>query len=734
MTLSEAQKRIEKLRQEIDYHRYNYAVLDKETISAAALDSLNIELFRLENEFPELITPDSPTQRVAGEALDKFKKIVHSEPMISLFDAFSETDMRDWEERNENYLKRKIKEDYYCELKLDGLAINLKYINGLLIEGATRGDGKVGENVTGNIKTINSIPLRLRMPSAKELDVLELNNSEKNELHKLIEQGTMEIRGESVMSKNVFAELNKKYLSLGKAELANTRNGVAGSIRQLDSKITAERKLDFYAYDLLLSGFERGEIIKTRSAADKLANLLGFKTLKQNKVVQNLEEVFKFYEEIEKKRTALPFDIDGTVVKINDLKMWLTLGIVGKAPRYMMAYKFSAEQATTKINDIIWQVGRTGALTPTAVLEPVKVGGATISRSTLHNFDEINRLDLRLGDTVIIERSGDVIPKVISVLKNLRTGQEKKIIAPDSCPICGAKVLRTGDEVAYRCSNKKCFAVMMREIIHFVSKDAADLAGLGPKVIEQFLNGGLIKDAADLYNLKKEDLLSLERFAEKKADNVLKIITERRTLSLERFIYGLGIRHVGEESAAMLADNYKKYRQKKYKNELNISENNNSKSKSASKIKISDLINYFNTLSKEDLENLVDVGPIVSNSLKNFWIDNHNLKLLEKFEANGLNLILDSANFSFAGVTPDILNPNNSELIDKIFVLTGSLENLTRSEAKDKIKQCGGRVKESLTKDTNYLIVGTEPGSKLEQAKKSGITILNETEFLELIG
>ena len=733
MIKQEASKRIKKLRTEIDYHRYNYAVLDEETISPAALDSLKMELFRLENDFPELITPDSPTQRVAGVALNKFIKAVHSAPMISLFDAFNEQDMRDWEERNANFLKRSVKEKYYCELKLDGLAINLKYEKGLLIQGATRGDGKVGENVTGNIKTINSIPLRLRVPSEKELNDLGLNANEKKALNELLGKGIIEFRGESIMNKKVFADLNKKYLSEGRAELANTRNGVAGSIRQLDSKITAERKLDFYAYDLLLSGYERGEIIHTRCTADKLANLLGFKTLKQNCVVNNIAEVFKFYREVEKKRAALPFDIDGTVVKINDLKMWLTLGIVGKAPRYMMAYKFSAEQATTKVNDIIWQVGRTGALTPTAVLEPVKVGGATISRSTLHNFDEINRLDLRIGDTVIIERSGDVIPKVISVLKNLRSGQEKIIEAPSLCPICGSKVLRSGDEVAYRCSNKKCFAVMLREIIHFVSKNAADLEGLGPKVIEQFLNGGLIKDAADIYTIKKADLLSLERFAEKKADNVLKMIEARRKLSLERFIYGLGIRHVGEESAALLADNYKKYlSEKEAVNKSDNIKSDNAKNNN-SKIKISDLIKYFQKLTLEDLENLADVGPIVSKSINEYWMDNHNLKLLEKFQSSGLSLTLDSEYGPNNEAQKNALMASNPELIDKIFVLTGSMESLTRIEAKDKIKQYGAKLKEGITRDTDYLVVGAEPGSKLQQAKKLGVKILNEEEFLKMM-
>ncbi|MDP2944117.1 MAG: NAD-dependent DNA ligase LigA, partial [bacterium] len=572
MTKNEAKNRIDKLKAEIDYQRYNYHVLDRETMAPAALDSLKNELFRLENDWPDLITPDSPTQRVAGEPLDKFKKVTHSSPMISLFDAFSEDDMRAWQERNDNYLKHqnylkgpnyskgsnylkgRPRVEYYCELKLDGLAINLRYQNGLLIQGATRGDGRVGEDVTGNIKTINSLPLKLRRPSDRELRGLKLSETEIKKIYSLIDSGRIELRGEAIMSKKTFAALNKKYAAASQAILANTRNGVAGSIRQLDSKITAERKLEFYAYDLLLDNYARGEVIRRRDQADGLACLLGFKILKQNKICPDLEAVFRFYADTAKKREALAFEIDGTVVKINDLKMWDVLGIVGKAPRYMMAYKFSAAQATTKINGVVWQIGRTGALTPIALLEPVKVGGVTIGRSTLHNFDEIGRLDLRLGDTVIIERSGDVIPKVVEVLKNLRSGKEKKIAAPKECPICGGRVIKVEGEVAYRCGNSRCYAVNLRRITHFVSKGAADIEGLGPKLIEQFITSGLIKDAADLYALKKPDLLSLDRFAEKKADNVIRTIASRRTLALDRFIYGLGIRHVGEETAGLLAE------------------------------------------------------------------------------------------------------------------------------------------------------------------------------------
>lgn len=725
MTKSEAKIRLDKLKAEIDIHRHNYHVLDRETISAAALDSLKNELFKLENEFPELITPDSPTQRVAGEPLSKFKKVVHSQPMISLFDAFTEDDMRAWEERNNNYLKRRLNAEYYCELKLDGLAINLKYEKGLLVAGATRGDGKVGEEVTGNIRTINSIPLKLRIPSEPELVAADFSLSDAQKILSLLAKGVIEIRGEAIMTKKVLAELNKKYLREGRPELANPRNGVAGSIRQLNAKITAERKLEFYAYDLLLrdstgvtdktnkaiesSGhiYERGEIISRRDQADKLANLLGLKTLRQNRICQNLEDVFSFYREIETKRAALPFEIDGTVVKVNDLKMWNVLGIVGKAPRYMMAYKFSAEQATTRVLKVIWQVGRTGALTPTAVFEPVKVGGATISRSTLHNFDEIKRLDLRLGDTVIIERSGDVIPKVITVLKNLRTGREKKIEAPRECPMCGGKVARTGDEVAYRCLNKKCYAVNLRQVIHFVSKGAADLEGLGPKLIEQFLTEGLIKNAADLYSLQKSDLISLERFAEKKADNVIAMIDSRRQLEVARFIYGLGIRHVGEETAQLLAERITSGQTK-----IARSEN----------FSLIELIANFQKFELGELENLEDVGPIVARSIYDFWHNEHNLELVRKFAENGVSL-------SFSASSAN----KNTKLAGRSFVLTGTLDSLTREQAKDKIKALGGKVKDSVVKDLDYLVVGVDPGSKYAKAQKLGVKILAEKEFLKLL-
>lgn len=703
ITYEKAKERISKLKEEINYHRYNYHVLDEETMSEAALDSLKNELFILENEYPDLVTADSPTQRVSGEPLDKFEKVTHSQPMISLFDAFSEEDMQSWEERNGNFLKRSLNEDYYCELKLDGLAISLRYERGLLVQGSTRGDGKVGENVTGNVKTIASIPLKLRRPTKQELKELGFSSENTEAILDLVDNGVLELRGEAIMTKRVFAELNHKYAALGKAVLANTRNGVAGSIRQLDSKITEERKLDFYAYDFLLSNYDRGEVIDTKDKLDKVVNLLGLKTLKYNHICSKLKDVFSFYQDVEKKRDALPFEIDGVVVKVNNLKMWPVLGIVGKAPRYMMAYKFSAEQATTKINDIVWQVGRTGALTPTAILEPVKVGGALISRSTLHNFDEIKRLDLRLGDTIIIERSGDVIPKVVQVLSNLRTGSEKIIYPPKKCPMCEAPVVSSDDEVAYRCSNKRCYAVSLRQISHFVSKGAADFDGLGPKLIEQFMSSGLIKDAADLYKIKKSDLLSLERFAEKKADNVIKLIADKKEIELARFIYGLGIRHVGEETANLLATKV-------------IFE-----SKAKKTLSVDDLIKVCQAWHLSDLVDLEDVGPIVAKSIVEFWDDSHNLKLLNKFSEAGLVLKIK-------------VNENtDGRLANKIFVLTGTLSSLSRQEAKTKIIALGGKVKDSVVKDTNYVVAGEEAGSKIEAAEKLGIKIISEEEFLTMI-
>lgn len=703
MNKVEAQLRLEKLKKEIDFHRREYHVYDRETLTPAALDSLKNELFRLENDFPDLITPDSPTQRIGGEALPKFLKVTHTRPMISLYDAFSEEDMRDWEQRNINYLVSQaniLRGPYYCELKLDGLAANLRYERGLLIQGATRGDGKVGEDITANLRTIESLPLRLRRPEREELINIGLNEEAINSFYHLLEDGIIEVRGETIMSKSTLVGLNKKYAQLGRPLLANTRNGAAGSLRQLDPRVAAERKLDFYAYDLILGDYERGEIINQRSTADVLVELLGFRRVRHNQVCTDLAAVFSFQKKWEKQKESLPFFIDGVVVKYDDLNLWKQLGVVGKAPRYMMAYKFSAEQATTKLLSVVWQVGRTGALTPTAILEPVKVGGVTIARSTLHNLDEIKRLDLRLGDTVVIERAGDVIPKIKTVLINLRSGKEQEIEVPINCPRCGGQVVRAEEAVAYRCVNKNCLAVSLRRFFHFVSKSALDIEGLGPRIIEQLVAAGLLEDVADIFNLRREDLLGLEGFAEKKADKLLASIADKKNLPLARFIFALGILHIGEESAQTVA--LELVRREK-----------------ATVYTPTVFGRLMAEISAEQWAELGDIGPIVADSLFSFGNNPDTFKLMLKFEKAGLSL------------WPPVIA--SGHLQGKTFVLTGTLKSLTRQEAKDKIKASGGKTKETVSRLLDYLVVGEEAGSKLAEANKLGIKILNEEEFLQLL-
>ncbi|PIR12740.1 hypothetical protein COV49_04385 [Candidatus Falkowbacteria bacterium CG11_big_fil_rev_8_21_14_0_20_39_10] len=694
MDKKEARKRIEMLKDEINHHRYLYHVLDSQEISDGALDSLKNELFKLEQEYPDLITRDSPTQRVSGKPLEKFTKVIHSSPMMSLFDAFSEKDMREWEGRLKGIMNKELrirdkKLEYFCELKLDGLAVTLRYENGMFTQGATRGDGKVGEDVTQNLKTIESIPLKLCQFTPKDAN-----------LRQAVAKGVIEVRGEAIMTKKIFEELNKKHKKEGRALLANPRNAAAGSIRQLDPKLARERKLDFYVYDIITDlGFEKHE------EKSQLAKLWGFKILKQNRLCQNLDEVIKFHKEQEKHRESFPFLFDGVVVKVNDLKLWPVLGIVGKGPRYMMAYKFAAEQATTRVKNVIWQVGRTGTLTPIAVLEPVGVGGVTVSHSTLHNMDEIKRLDLKINDTVIIERAGDVIPKVIKVIKNLRDGHEKNISVPRKCPMCGGRVERISGEVAYRCENKNCYAVNLRKLIHWTSKGAVDIDGLGKKIVEQLVKVGLARDIADFYELTVDDLKPLERFADKSADNLIKAIESKKEIDLAKFIYGLGIRHVGEETAVML-----------------------SKKLEVRSKKIFDLIKVFQEYRLEELEELEDVGPIVAKSIYDWFQDEKNLLILEKLEKNGV-IIRNQESLQKGGQA----GIRNQVLAGKTFVLTGTLASLTREEAKAKIRELGGEVSSSVSKNTDFVVAGLEPGSKYEKAKKIGITMLNERDFIKLI-
>jgi len=664
MNKNDAKIRIEKLRKEIEHHRYLYHVLDQQEISDAALDSLKHELYQLEQQFPRLITADSPTQRIGGRPLDKFNKVTHSRPILSLEDVFSISELAKWREKNHKLAPGPY--DYYCELKLDGLTVVLTYQDGLLTGGATRGDGRVGEEVTQNLKTIESIPLKL------------------NHLPKIKLPKIFEVRGEVVMTKKVFERINKEQKQKGELIFANPRNVAAGSIRQLDPKITAARNLECLAFEIIT---DIGQ--KTHQQVHQLLNELGFKTNAHNQYCQDLDGVERYLTKWSAARANLDYQTDGVVVVINDMAIQKKLGHVGKAERWMAAYKFPAEQATTVVQDIQVQVGRVGTLTPVAILKPVTVAGSTVSRATLHNQDEINRADIRIGDTVIIQKAGDVIPDIVKVLPKLRTGKEQKFKMPSRCPICQSPVIKPAGEVNHYCSNKNCFAVEQEKIIHFVGKAGFNIEGLGPKIIEQLINEGLVADAADLFSLTKGDLEPLERFAEKSAGNSIMAIQTAKKISLAKFINALGIRHVGEATAVELADNFGS-------------------------------LPKLQAAGFAELEAIKDIGGIMAKSIYDYFRDKDNQHFLKKLAAAGINIA--SAKL-----------PVQGKLNGQVFVLTGTLKALERSVAKEKIRSWGGAVSESVSRKTDYLVAGESPGSKYEKAKQLGIKIITEKEFLNLL-
>ncbi|MFA7662668.1 MAG: NAD-dependent DNA ligase LigA [Patescibacteria group bacterium] len=685
MTKPEAQKRVEKLREVINHHRYQYHVLDVSEIPDSAFDVLKNELEELEFQFPDLVTPDSPTQRVGGEPLDKFKKVVHSEPMLSINDAFGEQEIRDWQKRIQKLVPDE-KLDYYCEMKLDGLAIALIYRAGVLFQAATRGDGKIGEDVTQNIKTIQSIPLRLRIPSQRELVGIGLNTKQIEKVLSLAEKGEMEFRGEALMLKKTLAKLNQKLAKNGDQLLANPRNAAAGSIRQLDPKIAASRELDFYVYKIV-SDF--GQI--RHEQEHQLARLLGFKIVPENRFCKDLEAVIKFHHEREKARDKMPYECDGVVVAVDRVDLQNELGAVGKSPRWMQAYKFAPPEATTVVENIKVQIGRTGKLTPVAVLRPVELAGVTVSHATLHNQDEIDRLDIRIGDTVIVGRAGDVIPDVKKVITEMRTGNEKKFRIPTKCPMCEGEIIKKEGEVDYYCANKKCFAIRRCELYHFVSKKAFNIEGLGPKIIDQLMDEGLIRDSADIFELKIGDVIGLDRFAQKSAQNLIESIKSKKEVDLARFVYALGIRHVGEENAILLAQNFG----------------------SLEKIAETDF---------ETLEKIGDIGGVIAQSVVDWFKDKKNLDLIERMRKNGVKI----KNFK----TKD---KASQKLLGQSFVLTGTLESLTRDEAQAKIRALGGDVVSAVSSKTSYVVVGENPGSKYDKAQELNIKILNEAEFKKII-
>ncbi|MBI4653127.1 NAD-dependent DNA ligase LigA [Candidatus Kuenenbacteria bacterium] len=684
MSKQQIKQRIEKLKKEINYHRYLYHVLDRQEISDWALDSLKHELLKLEQENPEFITSDSPTQRIGGLALEKFKKIKHKIRQWSFNDAFDIQEIFDWEIRNKNFLKKNDKEyskgcwiNYLCELKIDGLHVVLTYKNGIFISGATRGDGKIGEDVTQNLKTIESIPLKLEEP----LDII--------------------VEGEIWMSKKIFQELNQKRKEKGEQEFANPRNAAAGTIRQLDSKIVAERKLDCFVYDL--SSINRQQLtINNQKQELEILKKIGFKVNPNFQYCENIKQINKYWEKWKEKKETENFWIDGIVIKVNERKLQEKLGYTGKAPRWAIAFKFPAEQTTTIVKDIIIQVGRTGVLTPVAILEPVKIMGSIVRRATLHNEDEINRLDIRVGDTVIIQKAGDVIPDIIQVLFKLRNGKEKKFAMPLKCPICNSDVKKIEGEVACYCSNQNCFAQQKEKIIHFVSKKGFNIDGFGEKIVEQLMCSRLIQNPVDIFKLIQRDLEPLERFAEKSSQNLIKAIEESKKIDLTKFIFSLGIRHIGEETAALLAQQFYVIARRlptKQSNVLSIL------LIASFQFSIKDLINFFNNLSVEDLEKINGVGAKMANSILQWVRDEKNLKMLEDLEKIGVE-ITKSSKFNLPA------GGQSSKLMNKSFILTGELESMTRDEVKEKIKNLGGKVLNSVSKKTDYVVAGKNPGSK----------------------
>lgn len=692
MTKQEAKERLAKLREQINEYRYQYHVKNRSIMSEAAADSLKHELSEIEAEHPDLITPDSPSQRVAGEPQKEFAEVRHLVPLLSLGDIFSFVEFEAWEGR----LKKLAPGEsfgYFAELKIDGLALSLVYENGVLTTAATRGNGVVGEDITQNAKTIEAIPLLLR-DLTREKRPAWLSAAEAARLM----QGRLEVRGEVYLPKTEFARLNAEQAKAGKALYANPRNIAAGSVRQLDPKITASRKLAFLAYE-----FVDDVEITTHSEKHELMEFLGFKINSNNQVIKTHSELRAYLDHWETARHELPYQTDGVVIGVNDERLRARLGVIGKAPRAVIAYKFPAEEATTVVEDITLQVGRTGALTPVAILRPVQLAGTTVSRATLHNADEIARKDVRVGDTVIARKAGDIIPEIVEVLPKLRPAGTKPFTMPTECPNCGGKVERVPGQVAYRCTNKKCFAIELQNLRHFVGRTGVDIEGLGPKILEQLLNEGLVKSPADLYRLKVGDVLPLERFAEKSAENVIAAIQARKTLTLGRLIFSLGIRHVGEVTAEAVARAVE------------------GKEKLPEHYTPNDVCKALKDWQLESYQDIPDIGPVVAESLADFFADPDTKKLLSNLTDLGVRIEHGARIKHVEGIT------------GKTFVFTGEMESLTRDEAKALIRLLGGTASESVSKLTDYVVVGDSPGSKADKAKKLNVQILDESEFKKLI-
>ena len=668
--LEEVKRKVEKLREEIRHHDYRYYVLNQPEISDKEYDDLVKKLKQLEKQYPELVTPDSPTQRVGERPLEGFKTVKHRVAMLSLDNTYSDEEIKEWAERVNKGLPRE-KVEYVVELKIDGVGVSLTYEKGVLAVGATRGDGVVGDDVTQNLKTIKSIPLRFFITEPSQLPDL------------------IEVRGEVFMEKSAFEKLNLEKKKKGEALFANPRNAAAGSLKLLDSRLTAQRRLNCFIHSF--GTLEGGGVYKTHWEFLQSAKRLGLRVNSEVKLCKDIEEVISYCGDWEKKRGKLSYEIDGMVIKVNSLIQQKRLGYTMKSPRWAIAYKFPAQQATTTLEDIILQVGRTGVITPVAVLEPVECGGVTISRATLHNFDEIKRLDVRIGDRVIVERAGEVIPKIVKVVESVRKGRREIFKVPEKCPECGGRITKEKEEeVAYRCINPSCPAQLERGLVHFASRNAMDIEGLGESVVEQLVRKGLVKNFADIYSLRKEDFLKLELFADKRAQNLLDAIGESKERPLSRLLFALGIRHVGEKAAETLAEEFGS-------------------------------LHGLMEAKEEELQRIPEVGPALAGSVREFFQQKEVKRLIDRLKQVGLNMKQERV-----AKGPQIL-------AGKTFVFTGELKGYSREEAEELVKNLGGKASSSVSSKTSYVVVGESPGSKYGKAKTLGVPILSEEEFEKLI-
>jgi DNA ligase (NAD+) len=659
-----AEQRVKELHELLNQYSYEYYVLDKPSVPDAEYDRLMQELIQLEEQYPELKTPDSPSQRVGGEPLDVFEKVTHRTPMLSLGNAFNEQDLRDFDRRVRQAVGDNV--SYVCELKIDGLAVSLRYENGVFVQGATRGDGTTGEDITSNLKTIRSLPLRLK------------------------QNVSIEVRGEAYMPRKSFEALNAQKMELGEEPFANPRNAAAGSLRQLDPKIAAKRNLDIFVYGIA-NAAEIG--ITSHSEALNYLDELGFKTNPERKKCENIDEVINLLDDFLAKRADLPYDIDGVVIKVDSLEQQEKLGATAKSPRWAIAYKFPAEEVVTKLIDIELSVGRTGVVTPTAILEPVRVAGTTVQRASLHNEDLIREKDIKIGDYVVVKKAGDIIPEVVNVLVDKRTGEEREFSMPTHCPECESKLVRLDEEVALRCINPKCPAQIREGLIHFVSRDAMNIEGLGEKVVAQLFKENLIEDVADLYQLKKEQLIQLERMGEKSATNLINAIEASKENSLERLIFGLGIRHVGAKAAKTLAQHF-------------------------------ETMENLQNATFEQLVSIHEIGHKMAESIVTYFSKPEVKQLIEELRQYGVNM-------TYKGPKPVEQADSDSYFAGKTIVLTGKLEHLTRNEAKSEIEARGGKVTGSVSKSTDLVIAGEAAGSKLTKAQELGIEIWDESRLIE---